>query len=314
MISVLKRWRSAQRRYIRQEHLGPVGRLGAAGAGADRQDRRAARRTRPRTAAAVALAPEVALERVGRRARARPRARRRPTPRRARAASRSSSARSRRPRQWLDLGAQAVGLAEDLLGGRAGRPRSPGSWVSASSSATRASLAVEVKDAPRSTGSARPGRGWRARPPSSGRLEVLEQDRTELDQPQGGLAPGDDGVHAGTVAVVGTDAAVAVAVERGGVAAGPAIALAGDEIDERRFLGLLHDSLSSGAGGRAGRHRVENCRKGHPRADPIRRIGPVYRDKLADAKREKSAYRARISAVQRDSPKRLRRAPRRSSK
>ena len=56
------------------------------------------------------------------------------------------------------------------------------------------------------------------------------------------LAPGDDGVHAGAVAVVGADAAVAVAVEGGGIAAGPAVPLAGDEIDERRFLGLLHVS------------------------------------------------------------------------
>ena len=69
--------------------------------------------------------------------------------------------------------------------------------------------------------------------------EILEQDRPELDQPKGRLAPGDDGVHAGTVAVVGADAAVAIAVEGGGVAAVPAIAFAGDEIDEGRFLGLL---------------------------------------------------------------------------
>ena len=85
-------------------------------------------------------------------------------------------------------------------------------------------------------------------------LEILEQDWPELDQPKGGLAPGDDGVHAGTVAVVGTDAAVAIAVECGGIAARAAIALAGDQIDERRFLGLLHVSLSpsgakSGLGG-----------------------------------------------------------------
>ena len=79
-------------------------------------------------------------------------------------------------------------------------------------------------------------------------LEILEQDRSELDQPQGRFAPGDDGVHAGTVAVVGTDTAVAVAIERGGVAARATIALAGDQIDKRRFLGLLHISLSlSGA-------------------------------------------------------------------
>src|SRR6266566_4679624 len=41
------------------------------------------------------------------------------------------------------------------------------------------------------------------------------------------------------------DAAVAVAVEGCRVAAGTAVAFAGDQIDERCFLGLLHGSLSS---------------------------------------------------------------------
>ncbi len=63
-------------------------------------------------------------------------------------------------------------------------------------------------------------------------LEVLEQNRAELNKAQGRLAPGDDGVHAGAVAVGGADAAIAVTVEGRGVAAIPAIALAGDEIDE----------------------------------------------------------------------------------
>src|SRR4029079_17447920 len=53
-----------------------------------------------------------------------------------------------------------------------------------------------------------------------------------------------DGVHAGAVAVVGTDAAVAITVQGGGIAAGPTVPFAGDQIDERRFLGLLHVSLS----------------------------------------------------------------------
>lgn len=75
-------------------------------------------------------------------------------------------------------------------------------------------------------------------------LEVLEQKRTEFDQPQGGLAPGDDGVHAGAVAVVGADTAVAVAIEGRGIAAVPTVPLTGDEIDERCFLGLLHTSLT----------------------------------------------------------------------
>ncbi len=76
-------------------------------------------------------------------------------------------------------------------------------------------------------------------------LEILEEDRTELDESEGRLAPGDDGVHAGTVAVVGADAAIAVTVERRGVAAGAAIALTRNQIDERLFLGLLHKSLFS---------------------------------------------------------------------
>jgi hypothetical protein len=63
-------------------------------------------------------------------------------------------------------------------------------------------------------------------------LEVLEQDRAELDEAQGRLAPSDDGVHAGTIAVVGADAAVAVTVEGGPVTARPAVTLTGDEIDE----------------------------------------------------------------------------------
>ena len=80
--------------------------------------------------------------------------------------------------------------------------------------------------------------------PLAARLKIMEQDRTELDQPQGGLAPGDDGVHAGTVAVVGADAAVAVTVQGGGVAAGPTVAFASDEIHELGILSLLHTSLS----------------------------------------------------------------------
>ena len=71
-------------------------------------------------------------------------------------------------------------------------------------------------------------------------LEILEQDRAELDQAQGRFAPGDDGVDAGAIGVVRADATVAVAVERRGVAARAAVTLTGDEIDEGRFLGLLH--------------------------------------------------------------------------
>ena len=63
-------------------------------------------------------------------------------------------------------------------------------------------------------------------------LEVLEQDRTELDQAQGRFAPGDDGVHTRAVAVGGADAAIAITVEGCGVAAVAAVAFTGDEINE----------------------------------------------------------------------------------
>src|SRR5205814_368641 len=63
---------------------------------------------------------------------------------------------------------------------------------------------------------------------------------SQLDEPQGRLAPGDDGVHARAVAIVGADPAVAVTVQCGRVAARSAVSLTGDEIDERCFLGLLH--------------------------------------------------------------------------
>ena len=71
-------------------------------------------------------------------------------------------------------------------------------------------------------------------------LEILEQERAQLDEPQRRLAPRDDGVDAGTVAVVGAHAAIAVTVQSRSVAAGTAIALAGDQIDERGILSLLH--------------------------------------------------------------------------
>ena len=92
-------------------------------------------------------------------------------------------------------------------------------------------------------------------------LEILEQDRPEFDQAQGRLAPGDDGVHAGTVAVVGAHAAVAVTVEGCRVAARSAVTLTGDEIDERRFLGLLQLVPLSVLGQRLGARRVRSARR-----------------------------------------------------
>src|SRR4029079_7254795 len=132
--------------------------------------------------------------------------------------------------------------------------QNPGSLVSASSWETRRSLVSRSK-MPRGRPNPLGQVANRGRVHSVASLEVLQQDRTELDEAQGRLAPGDDGVHAGAVAVVGTDATVAITVERRRVAAAPAVALAGDQIDERRFLGLLqlipHSSAGAGSGGAA---------------------------------------------------------------
>jgi hypothetical protein len=85
-------------------------------------------------------------------------------------------------------------------------------------------------------------------------LEILEQDRAQLDEAQRGLASGDYGVHARAVRVVGADAAIAVAVQGRRVTARSAVPLTGDEIDERFFLGLLHGLPLCGLGkGRWGR-------------------------------------------------------------
>jgi hypothetical protein len=116
--------------------------------------------------------------------------------------------------------------------------QNPGSLVSASSWATRRSFASRSKT-PRGRPDPLGQAANRGRVHSVARLEVLKQDRTELDQAKRRFAPGDDGVHAGTVAVVRADTAVAVTVERCRVAARSAITLACDEINECRFLGLL---------------------------------------------------------------------------
>ena len=100
-------------------------------------------------------------------------------------------------------------------------------------------------------------------------LEVLQQDRTELDEAHGRLAPGDDGVHAGAIAVVGADSAVAGTVEGCGVAARATVTLTCDEIDERRFLGLLQLVPLSELGQGLGAQRVRGFR------DPDRSSGPA---------------------------------------
>jgi hypothetical protein len=220
-----------------EQHVGPVGRLRAAGPGTDRQDRvlrvvlagEQERRARPAELAAegVGLAPDLGLGvgvgGVGEQVQELLEIRR--------------ALLEAAPE--LDLLAQALRLADDLLRGALVVPE-PGFDGAGVELRYPLLLGSEVKDAPRSTGSAPRGPGWPSRPLRA-HLGFLEQDRTELDEPQGGLAPGDDGVHAGAVAVVGADTTVAVTVEGGGVAAGSAVPFASNQIDELGFLSLLHD-------------------------------------------------------------------------
>jgi hypothetical protein len=151
----------------------------------------------------------------------------------------------------VELGTKGVSFAEDRLGCALVVPE-PGRDRQRFESGDAFCLGVEVKDAPRSTGSVRPGRGWRTRPLVPG-LEILEQDRPQLDEPQGGLASGDDGVHAGTVRVMRAHTAVAVTVEGRCIAARTAVSLARDQIDERGVLGLLHGLPPVAALGTSGR-------------------------------------------------------------
>jgi hypothetical protein len=148
-----------------QEHLGPVGRFGAAGARADRQDR----------VAIVVLAGEqegcpfpdevlleggriagqlgfelgigAFIEKFERRLEV--------------FGTRSEGT------PGGDFLAQPVGLAQDLLGAALVVPE-PGFLGQRLEFGDAGVLGLEVKDAPRSTGSARSGRGWWTRPPSSG--------------------------------------------------------------------------------------------------------------------------------------------------
>jgi len=148
-----------------EEHLRPVGRLGAAGSGADRQEGRTLvvlageQQGRP-LALEVGVEPgevtfqlgfELGVGRfveqvdggqqvVGAGQQVLPRG---------------------------DLGAEAVGLAKDLLGGPPVVPEAGLLGQRLDLRDTRF-LGLEVKDAPRSTGSVQPGPGWRRLPPSSG--------------------------------------------------------------------------------------------------------------------------------------------------
>src|SRR5262245_15993854 len=156
-----------------QEHLGPVGRLGAAGAGADREDR-AALVVLPGEQQRRPLALEVLLE-FGRR----------PVELGSQLRVAGFLDELERGQQVvdagldaapeLDLGTEAVGLAEDLLGGSLVVPE-PGFERQRVELGDAPFLGPEVKDAPRSTGSDPPGREpWRR--PLVPRLEVLEEDR-----------------------------------------------------------------------------------------------------------------------------------------
>ena len=148
-----------------QQHLRPVGRLGPAGAGADREQRGtlvvfAGEQQRGPFAAEARLesggvAFELGLELgVG--------GLREEVDGGEEVVGSPEEAFPQR-----DLLAQPVGLAEDLLSGALIVPeaRLLGQRVELCDSSV---LGRKVKASPRSRGSARPGRGWRRRPPSSG--------------------------------------------------------------------------------------------------------------------------------------------------
>jgi hypothetical protein len=67
----------------------------------------------------------------------------------------------------VELGPERIGLAKDLLRSALVLPE-PGLERQRVELGDAFGLGVEVKGAPRSTGSVRPGRGWRRCPPSSG--------------------------------------------------------------------------------------------------------------------------------------------------
>jgi hypothetical protein len=120
----------------------------------------------------------------------------------------------------------------DAQSSRLGQSRPEVAWIR---SARSRSCAISIQQAPFS-------RTGCHSPASVARDEVLEQDRTELDDAQRSLAPSDDGVDTRTVSVVRTDSAVAVTVQCGGVTARSTLAFAGDEIHEWIIDSLLSHS------------------------------------------------------------------------
>ena len=148
-----------------QEHLGPVGRLRATRAGADREQGRPlvvfAREEQRRPFAQEVLLErrEIALELgfeigVGGLVEQLDRGQQVVGP-------------DQEGAPGGDFVAKAVGLAQDLLGGPPVIPE-PGFLGQRLDGGDPRLFCLEVKDAPRSTGSVRPGPGWRTLPPSSG--------------------------------------------------------------------------------------------------------------------------------------------------
>ena len=148
-----------------QEHLGPVGRLGPAGAGAYRQDRRAIivlAGEEERGALAVEIGLEgdrIAVE-LGLEVRIRGVVEELDDREQVVGAGQEVTPR-------VQLGPEVVGLAQDLLGTALVVPE-PWFLGQRLELGDALCLGLEVKDAPRSIGSVRPGRGRRTRPPSSG--------------------------------------------------------------------------------------------------------------------------------------------------
>jgi hypothetical protein len=148
-----------------EQHLGPVGRLGPARPGADREDRRTVvvltgeQQGRPFTGEVRLERGGIALELglqvgIGRLVQELDR-------------RLEVGGAGQQVTPGVELGAETVGLAQDLLGVTLIVPEA-GFLGQCLELGDALGLGLEVKDAPRSTGSVRPGRGWRSCPPSSG--------------------------------------------------------------------------------------------------------------------------------------------------
>ena len=165
-ISVLKRWRSAQRRYIRRSISAqsvasvppaPALIVRIAPRSSYSPEKRSAVRSRAKS---VSRAAAVAVELGGR-------ARRRRTPRRARGSRGGRRRGVSRPRQ-SSISERRPSASRRIFWAAALVVPEPGLAGQRLELGDARLLRPEVKDAPRSTGSARPGRGRWTRPPSSG--------------------------------------------------------------------------------------------------------------------------------------------------